>query len=268
MKHLSLTLKKLFVCAALCAGYSRPVLYALEHTVQKGETLYSISRKYALSVDELCRLNSISRDAILKTGQKLSVPSKEDVSGSAATPESARAKVSYKVQKGDTLYGVAKKYGLSVAELRQQNGLDESNVLKAGQTLTVFPRSESTGAAAPLPAYFWPMRKPFVKQVKGKISGVELSAEGNGNVAAVNGGAVTYSGVYRGFGQVVFVQSSNGYTYIYTGLEKLHVGRGDSVAAGDVLGITGVDSASGLRKLTFMVYHNGEATDPAFAPRG
>ena len=44
------------------------------HEVQKGETLYSISRKYGISVGELCSENNISTSAVIKTGQKLKIP--------------------------------------------------------------------------------------------------------------------------------------------------------------------------------------------------
>jgi len=44
-----------------------------KHTVQKGETLFSIARRYALSLDDLCRLNGIGRDEVIQPGQTLVV---------------------------------------------------------------------------------------------------------------------------------------------------------------------------------------------------
>jgi septal ring factor EnvC (AmiA/AmiB activator) len=77
-----------------------------------------------------------------------------------------------------------------------------------------------------------------------------------------------FSGLYRGFGQVVFVQNSSGYVYVYTGLASVVVQKGDPVVLGSVLGKAGVDALNGKSQLTFRVYRNGKSLDPAAAPRG
>ena len=76
-----------------------------------------------------------------------------------------------------------------------------------------------------------------------------------------------YVGVYRGFGQVLFVQSKTGLIYAYTGLSSIDVKKGDYVVSGDKLGTAGVDSISNKSQITFMVFQNGQPIDPAKAPR-
>ena len=73
------------------------------HEVQKGETLYSISRKYGISVGELCSENNISTSAVIKTGQKLKIP----------TQNSSETKNTQKIEKTDT-YIVKKDYNISI----------------------------------------------------------------------------------------------------------------------------------------------------------
>ena len=76
-----------------------------------------------------------------------------------------------------------------------------------------------------------------------------------------------YVGVYRGFGQVVFVQSKTGLIYAYTGLGSVKVRKGEYVVSGAELGTAGLDSLSQKYQITFMVFQNGQPIDPAKAPR-
>jgi hypothetical protein len=64
----------------------------------------------------------------------------------------------------------------------------------------------------------WPLKNPKVTYVKGKVSGVQLVGNKNETVNCIMAGTVMYVGVYRGFGQVLFVQSQTGLIYAYTGL--------------------------------------------------
>ncbi|MDR1786296.1 MAG: LysM peptidoglycan-binding domain-containing protein [Spirochaetaceae bacterium] len=221
-----------------------------EHTVQRGENLWSIGRMYSVSIEELCRENGIKKEATLREGQKLLIPSR------------------YVVAPGDTLYGIAGKFGMDVEALKKLNSL-QSDTIREGQSLTVRgtpprPGSDTLAASSPL----WPVKASAVTYVAGKISGVQLEARKDEEVTSISSGTVMFSGAYRGFGQVVFVQNGTGYVYVYTGLSSIAVQKGDSVNAGNVLGKTGVDSVSGKSRLTFMVYHNGKPLDPAMAPRG
>ena len=50
--------------------------FAGTHAVEKGETYYSISRKYGISVEQLCAVNNLTVNDVLKVGQKLSIPEK------------------------------------------------------------------------------------------------------------------------------------------------------------------------------------------------
>lgn len=252
-----------------------PAFSDSSHVVAKGETLYSISRKYGISVAELCKENSITPSQVLKVGQKLAIPSKE-----LPTTES------YIVAKGDTFYGIARRHSMTVEELLSLNSLRSTDTLKVGQVLKV-PASTTTiaNAIVNIPAIeitdprsytgkkgdsslLWPVKNPEVVYVSGKISGVQLSAKKNEAVCAIQSGTVMFSGLYRGFGKVVFVQSQSGHMYVYTGLSDTSVAKGEYIATGKQLGVVGVDSFTGKDQLTFMVFQNGKPIDPAKAPRG
>lgn len=95
------------------------------YTVKKGDTLYNLSKKFDTSVEMLQEINSLPT-YMIKTGQKLQIPVMQDEN------EAGR----YLVQKGDTLYTLAKKYGVTVQDLMKENKLADETIF-AGQALNV-----------------------------------------------------------------------------------------------------------------------------------
>ena len=306
-KRIALISSLLIFAAALFADTT--------YKVEKGDTLYSISRKYQITVAELRTANNLSENDVIKVGQKLIIPD-ADIGTAAALSSTKNAgntapagkTIEYVVAKGDTLYGIARKNGMSVADLMSLNNLDSSAVIKVGQKLKVIVAggADSTGTAsstasttssstsiatktttetvisvtdkAPDTRTYgstvtadantkWPVASPKITQVKGKISGVQLSAKTNEPVVCIHEGTVMYVGVYRGFGQVVFVQSKTGLIYAYTGLGSVKVRKGEYAVSGAELGTAGLDSISQKYQITFMVFQNGQPIDPAKAPR-
>ena len=106
--------------------YTGPILNENYYIVQSGDSLWSISKKYGISVDKLKDINNLSGN-LLNVGQKLLIKD---------TSSSDDVGVYYTVKAGDTLYGIANKYGLSVDELKNMNNLKNNN-LSVGQKLLV-----------------------------------------------------------------------------------------------------------------------------------
>ena len=283
------------------------------YIVKKGDTLYSISRKYQITVPELRAANNLSENDVLKAGAKLVIPA-ADIENAAALSASktsdykkdssrTSATSAYVVQKGDTLYGIARKYNIKLNELLSLNNLDNSSTIKIGQKILVPAEisgsnksgasvSKSGGTAKPagsssntssekkpgssgknnasstnIPSkgVSWPLSNPVVKNISGKVGGVQLTGKDNESVVAVREGTVMYTGVYRGFGEVIFIQSKTGLIYSYSGLNKVSVKKGDYVVFGAELGKTGRGNDSSIK---FMVFQNGMPVNPATAPRG
>lgn len=101
-----------------------PVAPTNTYTVQRGDTLYKIANQFNTTVAELKRLNNLTTDT-LQVGQELIITE------TPSTPTNT-----YTVQKGDTLYGIASAYGISVQELKNLNNLT-SNSISIGQQLIV-----------------------------------------------------------------------------------------------------------------------------------
>ncbi len=125
-----------------------------EHIVKAGETLYSLSRKYGVSVDEI----KMSNDGLtgLKVGQMIRIPQTRTLNagessiGSTVTPKHARADVArsadpdtasavikHEVAPKETLFSLAKQYGITAEEIKNQNPEVAKHGLQVGQILTI-----------------------------------------------------------------------------------------------------------------------------------
>ena len=101
------------------------------YTVKKGDSLYSIAKVYGTSVNKIKELNYLKSD-LLSVGQVLRIPENYINEADLYLPNF----ISYTVKKGDTLYGIANKYGLNVSTVVQDNGLKNYN-LSLGQILKI-----------------------------------------------------------------------------------------------------------------------------------
>jgi membrane-bound lytic murein transglycosylase D len=116
------------------------------HTVRSGETLSEIAAHYHLSVTRLKSLNGL-RSNTIRVGQRLRVrsssapPATPNRVATTTTIAAARTSTStsgyHVVRPGDTISGVAARYGVSQAALRTANGLGPSSVIKAGTRLKI-----------------------------------------------------------------------------------------------------------------------------------
>ncbi|MEN9841540.1 MAG: hypothetical protein RL376_1340 [Verrucomicrobiota bacterium] len=131
--------------AALAPAVEVPAPSTASHTVAKGDSLWTIAKKYGITTAELSAANKLAPSATLRIGQQLSVPSRV-----AATPSTAAAEAAntYAVKAGDTLGGIARKHGTTAAALRTANNLSGDN-LRVGQKLVIPGNAAPLSASAP-----------------------------------------------------------------------------------------------------------------------
>ena len=330
-------------CSVFKIAFSVLILSAVSHLysdsvheVQTGDTLYSISKKYGVSVSAIQKANGFSDNGI-KVGQKIKIPDAtvsasatasapaqtsktvaassnspavSESASSAAAKTSANSDGTYIVQKGETWFGISKKHGISVADLQKLNGVGSDAALKVGQKIKVpgsknsvqtgksiastktqsAPAKDSKTAKAPASqekvpdlkandphnysskkadsSLVWPVKTENIVYINGKVGGVSMAAKKNEEVKAIRAGTVMFSGSYRGFGNVVFIQSKTGHIYAYTGLGSIDVSKGDYINYSSEIGTAGIDTYTGKSQISLMVFQNGQPIDPAKAPRG
>lgn len=104
------------------------------YIVQKGDTFYSIAKKYGLVVEQLMAANFTTSTKII-VGQKLAIPHKTQQWSGNQEDLNAR---NYQVVKGDTLYSISKRTGVSIDSIKRLNNLT-SDLIMIGQVLTLYP---------------------------------------------------------------------------------------------------------------------------------
>lgn len=133
LKKIALTF--LIVCSCFLSGFldtSYAQQTKQEHTVQQGETLFSISQQYAITVGELKEWNNLQSND-LNPGQVLVV---------APHSNQNNDRIIHEVQAGEALFGISRQYNVTIAEIQEWNNLESTN-LEAGTELVIYPQSEA-----------------------------------------------------------------------------------------------------------------------------
>jgi len=252
----------------------------LIHVVGQRETIYSISRFYSISADELMRANNITDPSKLQTGRRLIIPSSApDTAAVSNSGSGTRPLTEYRAVRGDTLYSIARTRGITLQNLLAINNFSSNHVLRAGDVIKVpeqgmanvapNPPTGNTASARPANGMYalrWPVSPKDITYMTGQM-GVVVEGQQNEVVRSLTQGNVISAGPWRKFGRVVIVETAGGYYYMYGGCEVLSVNVGDRIAPGAELGRLGVNAVSEKPQLFFMVFRNDNPIDPAVAPR-
>lgn len=125
----------LIVVSIFLAAFPSLAFAAKTHVVKKSDTLYSLSKKYHVTVQDIKSANNlVGRN--LKPGNKLVIPPRTITSAADRAANQKIKGTTYKVRKGDTLAKVAKKTGVSIAELKRLNSL-HGKAFRPGRVLAL-----------------------------------------------------------------------------------------------------------------------------------
>jgi murein DD-endopeptidase MepM/ murein hydrolase activator NlpD len=156
-------------------GFSEEKVYI----ILRGDTIYSIARSHGVSPQELLSHNGISDARTVQIGQRIRIP----LGGAAAV---SPAYGEYQAERNDTLYGIARRYRISLEELLDMNGFSPNYVLKAGEKIRV-PAS-GQGIAAGSASSTAPAGSPAGGSAGGSSAGGSSAAELPGSGTAGAGG--------------------------------------------------------------------------------
>ncbi len=104
------------------------------YTVKRGNTLSQIARAYNVSVEHIVELNDIEDPNLIYPGEKLRI-TESDVTD--LEPVDNSIDVYYVVKDGDTLYGIARRFGITLNEILEYNDISNPNLIYPGQTIRI-----------------------------------------------------------------------------------------------------------------------------------
>lgn len=218
----------------------------LEYSVQDGDTVSSIAGKFGVSEETILWQNDLTKKSVLKPGHRIEVL---PVTG-----------VIHKVQKGETIYSIAKKY-----QTEPQGILDfpfntfvndETFALAVGQTVIVpegtppaqapapsafARRTPDAGTVTASGSFIWPASGNISQRYSWYHKAIDISNKSAPEIIAADAGTVTVAGwpSNEGYGNRVIVDHGNGYETLYAHMAKVYVSVGQRVKRGDPVGQMG-----------------------------
>ena len=263
----------LFLTAGLIAPADEGV-----HKLARDETIYGIARRYGLTADALLSYNGISDQEArsLAVGFELRIPG------------------TYVVKQGEYPFSIARQLGVNWLELLEANGLTRDAVVRPGDLLVIpggrqaatarvgegegnnalDEGSEGTAASGNAITSVtvpegtdWP-HPGRRRDYEGRFSAVVIDGIAGDEISSVTAGQVSYVGPFTSFGRIVIVQSTNGYQYVYMGVDTLLVDTGDRVERGSPIGLVGYSPALEDSDVLFTVWNGTRFVHPSVAPRG
>lgn len=241
----------------------------IEYTVKEGDTVASIAQTYGISKDTVLWQNDLTEKDKIKVGQKLQIL---PVSG-----------ISHKVQKGDTVYSIAKKYDTvaqGVVDFPFNTFVnDETFELAIGQIIIVpdgvMPKAVQTtprirritpdaGTVVASGNFVWPASGNLTQFFAWYHKGLDIANNASPNILAADSGKVIIAGWPDGYGygNRVMIDHGNGYKTLYAHLSSIYVVPGQSVNRGDAIGKMGTTGRSTGIHLHFEVIKNGVYLNP------
>ena len=300
-----------------------------DYTVKSGDTVYSIAWRYELDPEEFATWNHLAASRLIKPGQRLHTrkPANFDVSKSSSQIEQKARDIAYAsgtvtennkssvtvnssqqllhAKKGDTLYSISKRYGVSVERLAQLNQLKKPYIIQPGQAVFLKPLNTSGSSQAitkknntapsstqtPVnktaanqkqvirsqptswPKMSWPKTVRWKRPAKGKVikkfnrrlndaKGIDIAGKLGDAIVASADGKVVYSGNgLISYGNLVIIKHNKTYLSAYAYNRKLLVKEGDIVKTGQKIAEMGRKHKLTPR-LHFEIRKNGKPVDP------
>ncbi len=259
------------------------------YTVQKGEGIYRISVNHGVTQRELEIWNNLDiNNYTIHAGDRLIIKDPSGFTGADKTVESPVPAVQdkvpavadtvvveriYVVQKGDTLFKISRENGISVDELKARNNLT-SDSIQTGQRLWLVGTPPEKGSSQSSASSAGGIRSDLFMPTQGRVTsefgmrkgrahkGIDIANKSGTPIYAALDGVVVFSGVQRGYGNVVLIEHPDFVITVYAHNEKNLVKVNDKVKRGQHIANMGSTGNSTGPHLHFEYRVKGTAINP------
>ena len=263
--------------SAVVVSENAPAHWTDSYTIQRGDSLYRLSRRYNVKITDLKRYNGINNPRALKPGMVLKVPGPGGVNGTIAAAAPTTRVPTRKVQSrpiagsptilNSTRPSLGPARETQVAAAKPTTTTDAA-ARHSGQSMTVSPNRGTRNTVAGTTKLRWPVRgrivSGFGKRNDGTHNdGINVAVPLGTNIHAAEGGMVAYAGdELKGYGNLVLIRHDNGWVTAYAHAEKLLVKRGDRIRRGDVIAKAGKTGEVAQPQVHFEVRQGQKPVDP------
>lgn len=255
------------------AGKNKDNIQTVEYKVAKGDTLWNIAQKFDVGMHEIISTNQLQNITQLSIGQKLDIPAsgvavdKETKKTTTVAQEEKPKDVIHHVQKGETLWGISRKYQVSVQSITSSNRISESSRLIVGQKLRI---PNVRNSSIPTRSFIWPINGLITSQFGMRTlggrrdyhTGIDIDGNTGDSIRVVESGKVSFSGYINGYGNTVIVEHAGDYSTVYAHNSSNLVREGQSVNKGDIIARLGATGNSTGSHLHFEIREDGKPVNP------
>ncbi|GIR26578.1 MAG: membrane protein [Alphaproteobacteria bacterium] len=246
------------------------------YNVRKGDNLYSISRKFNASIEELIKFNKIQEPYKIFPNQSIFIPLNQK----------------HKVVKGETLYSISRYYETTVFTLAKYNNIKNVNNIKVGKELIIpkgikkkekikekkwdsnfktkqiDKKKNETLRDKQSSKFIWPVKgKLLSKYGKSKEGfyndGINIDSKKGTKVKSSKAGKVIYCGnEIPGYGNLILIKHSKNWITAYAHLNEVFTEKGKKVVKGETIGSVGNTGNVRSPQLHFEIRKGKESVNP------
>jgi len=245
---------------------------AYYHVVRPGDTLYSLSKEYGVSVQELQKENPGLDPYNLQIGEQLKIPRLPGQQKTDYAAKPSKQKPAADQAKNATPPPDEPEPTPPPAKPKKDPPKQLADKQKTDKNAAVAPAAVGVGPAAKASSkarFIWPapggkVTSRFGEQADGVVAhGIEISApEGSPVVAAADGKVVLASDQFKGYGNMIVIRHDDNFFTIYSFNKTMSVQKGDVVKSGQQIATVGKTGRAVTPMLDFQVRIGSKAVDP------
>jgi murein DD-endopeptidase MepM/ murein hydrolase activator NlpD len=246
---------------------------ATTHKVRSGDTLYSVSRQYGVSVGDIVALNSLSSAGQIQVGQTLQLPAGASPAPKAVADASAGRialasadpkQIPAAPKASPTDSTAAKPPAVPAApSIPVETGKSEASAEMANAAIDAADAPSANGTS-----FRWPVRGRIISGFGSKPNGerndgINLAVPEGTTVKAAEAGTVIYAGnELEGYGNLVLVRHADGWVSAYAHNKQIMVKRGDKVRRGQTVGEAGMSGSVSSPQVHFELRQGSKPVNP------
>lgn len=225
-----------------------------QHTIERGESLFAISRRYGVTTDAVISANNMTSPDQIYVGQKIYIPGRPDLMASRAQQTQVDPTTTASIEPVTPQ--------AQVTRTVQTIAVTPTPVVQTPAQPTQVATNTTPSAAAQ--SFRWPIQGRVVVDFEtSRQTGINIEAPEGAAVRAAEGGTVIYVGNgVEGYGNLVLVRHSNGYVSAYAHLKDINVTKDDVVSRGEAIGSVGMSGSVNRPQLHFELRQGATPVDP------